>query len=113
MREIKFRVWDTWEKIMLYGINVLGTDYSRYMQYTGLKDSKGNEIYEGDIYSYPVEFYYDNQLIKKNTKVIVRYEDGAFLVGYKLLGDALRVDVEGEIIGNFFENPELLGVEKD
>lgn len=61
MREIKFRVWckyhDDWEKHpvlitpsgeVLEGTKYVGKDHI-LVQYTGLKDHKGKEIYEGDI----------------------------------------------------------------
>lgn len=69
MREIKFRAWGRNEKKMLYGVEhtydgyivpmacfggVLDCpDFYIVMQYTGLKDQNGKEIYEGDI----VKFY--------------------------------------------------------
>src|SRR5699024_4922062 len=77
-----------------------------YMQYTGLKDIKNKEIYEGDIVSYyPFKsevgkVYYDEA---ETTYFIEPFdEDGE----YEVLG--LQCGVE--IIGNIYENPELLEV---
>ncbi|MER0467827.1 YopX family protein [Bacillus cabrialesii subsp. cabrialesii] len=78
------------------------SNVSPLMQYTGLKDKNGREIYEGDI------------ILEHNTdtKFVVKYDnrhasyyldlgigDGAFMVG------------DLEIIGNIYENPELLKTE--
>lgn len=141
-REIKFRMYDTKRKewlhdtehaVSLFGETImLGGLWSRRddthveikdmndivaMQFTGLLDKNGKEIYEGDI----VKFYFSVDDILQNKKPIitsVSYEEGTFFVmkindETCLLRDAVkswtRFEKGGlEIIGNLYETPELL-----
>ena len=115
MREIKFRAWDKKEKEMVYDINLLSSSKSvsawisdngvggyfnpkaeKYvvMQYTGLKDKNGKEVCEGDIIK-----------IGKS-RIAVEFEKGCFQIA-RVCFYGRRSD-EYEVIGNIYENPELL-----
>ena len=135
MREIKFRAWDKKNKEMYYigqefdneygcapylEINKNGEWYWEWgdasdefdldnkigilMQFTGLLDKEGKEIYEGDIVRcLPKGWIKDEFLISK-----VYYDNNAaefrgFIKTFN--GDKLP---ETEVIGNIYENPELL-----
>jgi len=73
-------------------------------QYTGLKDKNGKEVYEGDVIS-------SDQWNPKNYKVI--FETGEFcFVSIKGVESPYTNDIryvkDFEVIGNIYENPELL-----
>jgi len=117
-REIKFRCYFKDLEMMAYSgfgdenttdLNREIKNFKRkqnLMQYTGLKDKNGTEIYEGDIVR-------DN----KGAIWVITHSNGAFWRGVPSLDNRggimpvyLLYDGEDfEVIGNIFENPELLG----
>lgn len=85
--------------------DLLPFDDIELMQSTGLKDKNDVEIFEGDIVK---TLGVDLEV----TFSTIKFEEGAFCVDYKNLGvefDFLYfVDSPLEVIGNIYENPELL-----
>ena len=127
MREIKFRFWNqmdgmvypdnlsyrngTWTAVSLtsenfYAVNTL-------MQYTGLKDKNGKEIYEGDIVGEKwVQKNIDKDGEHFTEKIspifVVEYHGCGFIpFAYSQFGDEGIDEDRVEIIGNVFEHPEL------
>lgn len=78
------------------------------MQYTGMKDVNGKEIYEGDI----VKIKFMSMFEDKHFIGVVKFYDGSFSVDNEKLQKAHFLFNEThilQIIGNIYEDPELLG----
>ena len=112
MREIKFREWETERKTMVVGEredydDSVGFRFAHeeggrriLMQYVGIKDKNGVEIYEGDILSY---FGFEYEVIFEES-AFGWYEGGQF---YAFAEMAIDEIAKTKIIGNRYENPEL------
>jgi uncharacterized phage protein (TIGR01671 family) len=84
-------------------IKTIYIDYQYLMQYIGLKDKNGKEIWERDIYK-----FYDYKI---ETYEIKKVEDlTEFLIDYGYWDGEFGVNSEErfEVIGNIYENPKLL-----
>ncbi len=78
------------------------------MQFTGLKDKNGKEIYEGDIIEYEKQWWAKSDDInyKHREEVSWNSTDGSY--AHFAAGDWSVDSADVEIIGNVHENPELL-----
>lgn len=138
MREIKFRAFGTWGDCKEWWFGDLchyvdgkveiivarndirthnyAVDPKSVGQYTGLKDKNGKEIYEGDIIRYERRYAragVPSRVFKEEVQFI-QYDDGemysddyhlGWSTGSRTLPDVARIC---EVIGNIYENPELL-----
>ena len=128
MREIKFRAWNEVEEKIYNWYEFLNTNMKNtfitpestamiLMQYTGLKDKNGTEIYEGDIVKIHAHSY--DYGFSKNRIGQIKFLDGSFGF-YKQLSEKEYLFNElsteygygeldyYEVIGNIYKNPELL-----
>lgn len=82
-----------------------------WLQFTGLLDKNGNKIFEGDIVTYKRSVgNWTGQTMTTTHKIIFTEEVNAFVMDYESSYIKLRKHwgYEYEVIGNIFENPDLL-----
>jgi uncharacterized phage protein (TIGR01671 family) len=118
-RDIKFRAWDGvgMNKPFTLGHPWAGDMFDSndiIMQYTGLKDKNGKEIYEGDILR-PVGIEHMGVGGKFDVEVIFKHGTfgwesltNGFIPAGAITVDDVRMTERTEVIGNVYENPELL-----
>ena len=131
-REIKFRVWDIVNKRILDYADIMtlpmwevfpGTPEQRayeVMQYTGLKDKNNNEIYEGDVLKQVKKSSREgcgsSSYDKNNFEVVFKYgsfwlqrpyDDSVYIRDFPNIDEFVGFECF-EIVGNIYENPELL-----
>jgi len=86
-------------------------NFEPLMQFAGLQDKNGKDIYEGDIVTYKRSVgNWTGQTMTTTHKIIFTEEVNAFVMEYGSGYIKLRKHwgYEYEVIGNIFENPELL-----
>jgi len=115
MKQIKFRAFDKKTK-KIFPVSALhsngavhidvypdskaeykNADEVELMQFTGLHDKNGKEIYEGDICRYDNDFRFE-----------VVFRKGSFCAPTSKNAFVIFDETQSEIIGNIYESPELL-----
>lgn len=129
MREIKFRAWDKEKNKMYYSLTLypscqivvdddsvgilkstsvkfpLNPGEFELMQYTGLKDKNGREIYEGDIVQWGhLSHGYIKSVIEFVAGIFQQYPQTAGVISSSLN----QIVLNCEVVGNIYENPEIL-----
>lgn len=149
-RIIKFRAWDETHKIMHYNFQFIksgdeGNDWIvftsdkqkltdkphplenpyfsqqlKIMQFTGLHDKNGKEIFEGDILNKKTTFENNmaDRRFQSDTEIQVGFDDGYFLdINTRVVLFERMIIISSypqktwtdyEVIGNLYENPELI-----
>ncbi|HZK60725.1 MAG TPA: YopX family protein [Anaerovoracaceae bacterium] len=138
-RILKFRAWDKERKVIHIIFDSTNQtewylphwkDNFEVMQYTSLNDKNGKEIYEGDVVKtkrveiVPSNYKTDCEVISKSKKwkTLCWYENhyikwncDEIALKFKKIKDnseSFMIGCEHEVIGNVYENPELLKEEK-
>jgi len=126
MRQIKFRAWNIEDKKMYYdvqktydwhydipeesfGVLLDNEEYWRVMEYTGLNDKNNKEIFEGDIIKHSMNDDHEWGGLHE-----VKFNLGSFAIwggnptGFRGNSAFNYYPNNVEIVGNIYENPEIL-----
>jgi len=115
-REIKFRAWDKSMKKMQHPKlwdNTMPSNWDKHyelQQFTGLTDNNGKEIYEGDIVEFESLDGMSTPSLKIERHVIMWQETNCcFNIPWLRYGTLYFPNINSvKVIGNIFENPELI-----
>jgi len=120
-----------WKYITIYNYIKILKDKLVFQQYSGLKDKNGKEIYEGDIIKYKSSNQQNQNNFYEHIDEVYFYNGGFYIGDISLSecyspdnvltdrrkrhwgtmgNDYFTIDFDFEIIGNIYENPELLEV---
>ena len=108
-REIKFRVWNGSEMLSPHAIGGFAIDdlqnglWDAVMQFTGIQDKNGKDIYEGDIVTH--QFSHLSQGVEYETQELSFQMNMSTVVYDQEVGEGYD---SVEVIGNMYENPKLL-----
>lgn len=108
MAEVRVLDWNN-EVVDLFNPHIeIPLDEIELMQSTGLKDKNGKEIFEGDIVKMAKDVYSDPTYYE-----VIRHRGGAYRLESNQHGCELWLrHTNCEVIGNIYENPELLEEEE-
>jgi uncharacterized phage protein (TIGR01671 family) len=135
MREIEFKVWckgtdsnknfniPRWFDVNDYILNKYYTifdntefnEHFEFLQFTGLKDKEGNKIFEGDIIEYQQSYFNVSPEAEKSwipKRGVIIYDNN--LTAFTIQGKLTLTGFDGagrynfKVIGNIFNNPELI-----
>jgi len=134
VREIKFRVWTGKEMSLPFDLGDLhdgccyndefgarvDSDKHIVMQYTGLKDKNGKEIFEGDILISDITDVPDSEKFEYR-RCVVKFKNGCFSVFYEpheyiatlisFIYTNIGLGDGPHVIGNIYQHSELLDAE--
>ena len=106
MREFKFRAWDTYMEcftlhdsfyeVQKWNRNEGELEFFKIQQWTGLKDKNGIDIFEGDILKSGKRYW---EVVFSHASFMMSWGNGA---------SQMFINEMVEVIGNIYENPELL-----
>lgn len=140
MKTIKFRIWNkrtnAWveghgrhKEPSLDGVNLFGETIlcgafmngvsleelndCEALQYTGVNDVNGVEIFEGDIVKFKFKAYGQGSVVhyRGTGQVVYKETEARFVVQTKKIDEDLKqsdYSIKFEVVGNIYENPKLI-----